>query len=325
MSHVKTLHLPAMPESYDLQDPRLNDWGGEIYREDSDIPIYVVAKPKPEQTENKIIVMYPPWSDGPNHYIFQRRAEVTASASNKLVFGVGNSGVEIENPRMHSDIKESLKRGDFSKLNAKQWDTIEKTADLYDLTLANVDRLAYSSLAAHIAANAAANAPKEVHLNSIYLFETTSLNHTRTKNLKGLTNYILNYLKHGSDGWSDYMRANPEWIKRPNALTCLAKQAILRTAGLTIYPQAIYYSKSIPELLTEAYHNDTIEHDCKIVILNGQESKISTTADNDRLAKELADIGFTNITRVVVKGGTHSMHDSMPEVDRLNRALEWIK
>ena len=89
--------------------PRFSDIEGRHVVADNGLGLYIVdgRNPDSDNSDRKVIVKFPQWSDGTKHNpMSQVRARVLAALAEKLVVYVDNPGVEMSNPRMsYSDRK----------------------------------------------------------------------------------------------------------------------------------------------------------------------------------------------------------------------------
>ncbi len=262
---------------------------------------------KPEGGD--VAVLYPQWSDGTLHNPASlMRTEILAAERGNLVCYVDNPGVELDMPPMSKDIKQALASGDFSLPAKLQWDAIEQALDVHGLKFSNVNQLVGASLGAHMAAEGARQAPGDVRLSRLDLWETAGL-----KDQSALA-FTTNYLAHGGDNWDELVKTNPEWAERckhVNSGLNLARLALQRTAGLLYYPLAIHRSLGVDVALSRARkRTKSIGGDTTIVILNGSESKVSPRSENDELALRVARIGL-KVMRLEVDGGVHASQDNL--------------
>lgn len=238
----------------------------------------------------------------------QDRARVLAALAGELVVYVDNPGVEMGNPRMSKEIKQALRQGDFKPGAIQQWDAVGEGLDTYGLGFDSISRLVGASLGTHVVAGATATAPGEVYLDKIDLLEVAGLNKKQS-----LARFALNFMMHGGDRWSELVQSNPDWaeeVKHSDPLM-LAKLALQRPAGL-IYPPIGIHRHNIEQTLVEAKNRKqpAIDGDTLVSIAYGSESLISTSEDNERLARSLAQEGLKTAL-LTLKGGVHASQDNM--------------
>lgn len=239
----------------------------------------------------------------------QERAKATAAIESGVVLYVDNPGVEIDLPNMSEDIKQALLSGDFKPGAIKQWDAIAQGLDYVGLDFDSISRVLGASLGAHVASAIAYTAPGEVHLERLDLWETAGLNEKNN-----FLRFAANFMMHGGDGYADILENNPEWVaylRKINGANELAKIAIRRMAGLFYYPWAIN-RHDIGNTIIEAKNrkNPAIDGDTALTILNGTESKVSTSEFNDRLALRLAESGL-RVVRLMSEDGVHASQDNI--------------
>jgi len=306
---------------------RFSDIEGRHVVADNGLGLYVADGRNPDSNNSgrDVIVKYPQWSDGTEHNpMSQVRARVLAALAEKLVVYVDNPGVEISNPRMSKEIKQAFRQGDFKPGAIQQWDAVGEGLDAYGLGFDSVSRLVGASLGTHVVAGATATAPGEVYLDEIDLLEVAGLNKKQS-----LARFVLNFMMHSGDRWSELVQSNPDWaeeVKHGDPLV-LAKLALRRPAGL-IHPSIGIHRDNIEQTLSDAKNRKqpAIDGDTLISIAYGSESLISTGKDNERLARSLAREGLkTALLRL--EGGVHASQDNMgfwsdylEQVDRLKSA-----
>ena len=288
---------------------------------DEGLGVYVADGRKSDSDKSNVTVQFPQWSDGTRHNpISRRRTEATAGTNNGLVLYVDNPGVELGNPRMSKDVKRALCRGDFATVAMRQWDALGEALDGLGLDFDAISRVSGASLAAHIATVAVNVAPGDVYIDRLDLWETAGLCERQS-----LTKFVLNFLQHGGDRWADLIQSNPDWaeeLRRVNGGVTLAKLALRRTAGLAYYPMAIHRHDIVGELVAAKHRkNPAVDGDTDIVLLNGSESLVSPSEDNDRLARRLADEGL-RVVRFVSEGGVHASQDNLGWYANTDRAVQ---
>lgn len=301
----------TMPEKDWSQAPKPNGWDDvacERIITDNNLGVYV-ADARQGDVNGKATIILPQWSDGTLHNpLSQERAKATAAIKGDVVIYVDNPGVEPDLPKMPGYIKQALLSGDFKPGAIKQWNAIAQGLDYVGLDFDSVSRVLGASLGAHVASAIVHTAPEEVHLERMDLWETAGLDKENN-----FLQFAVNFMMHGSDGYADILKNNPEWValRGINGAKSLAKLAICRTAGLFYYPWAINLH-DIGNTIIEAKNrkNPAIDGDTDLTILNGTESKVSPSVFNDRLALRLAESGL-RVVRLMSEGGVHASQDNI--------------
>ena len=118
---------------------------------DNNLGVYV-AEARQEDTNGRVTIILPQWSDGTLHNpLSQERAKATAAIEGGVVLYVDNPGVEPDLPKMPGYIKQALLSGDFKPGAIKQWDAIAQGLDYTGLDFDSVSRVLGASLGAHVA------------------------------------------------------------------------------------------------------------------------------------------------------------------------------
>ena len=302
----------TMPEKDWSQVSKPKGWDNvacERIITDNNLGVYV-AEARQEDTNGRVTIILPQWSDGTLHNpLSQERAKATAAIEGGVVLYVDNPGVEPDLPKMPGYIKQALLSGDFKPGAIKQWDAIAQGLDYTGLDFDSVSRVLGASLGAHVASAIVRTAPEEVHLERLDLWETAGLDEDNK-----FLRFAANFMMHGGDGYADILKNNPEWValRGVNGAKDLAKIAIRRTAGLFYYPWAIN-RHDIGNTIIEAKNrkNPAIDGDTALTILNGTESKVSPSELNNRLAAQLALNGFRRVIRLESEGGVHASQDNI--------------
>ena len=302
----------TMPEKDWSQVSKPKGWDNvacERIITDNNLGVYV-AEARQEDTNGRVTIILPQWSDGTLHNpLSQERAKATAAIEGGVVLYVDNPGVEPDLPKMPGYIKQALLSGDFKPGAIKQWDAIAQGLDYTGLDFDSVSRVLGASLGAHVASAIVRTAPEEVHLERLDLWETAGLDEDNK-----FLRFAANFMMHGGDGYADILKNNPEWValRGINGAKSLAKLAICRTAGLFYYPWAIN-RHDIGNTIIEAKNrkNPAIDGDTALTILNGTESKVSPSELNNRLAAQLALNGFRRVIRLESEGGVHASQDNI--------------
>ena len=302
----------TMPEKDWSQVSKPKGWDNvacERIITDNNLGVYV-AEARQEDTNGRVTIILPQWSDGTLHNpLSQERAKATAAIEGGVVLYVDNPGVEPDLPKMPGYIKQALLSGDFKPGAIKQWDAIAQGLDYTGLDFDSVSRVLGASLGAHVASAIVRTAPEEVHLERLDLWETAGLDEDNK-----FLRFAANFMMHGGDGYADILKNNPEWValRGINGAKSLAKLAICRTAGLFYYPWAIN-RHDIENTIIEAKNrkNPAIDGDTALTILNGTESKVSPSELNNRLAAQLALNGFRRVIRLESEGGVHASQDNI--------------
>ncbi len=255
--------------------------------------------------EASAIVVLQPFSDFVERPFQQRRLEAIADWTGQDVVGIDNPGVGLTTSQLALADAWRLSRGNWDDMTALQWQALKEAlgddAETTRLTLS------YFSLGASAAAAMTANAPEWAanNIDHVVLWDSAAPVDI------GFGRLAVRYGRYGGDRWQDYIDENPSWMPPASNLSFLAGRIARQPIGHAAYPVAMA-ATPVTEHLSRANDRGITPH---YSIINGTDSRVSPTTENDTLAYRLRRLaGSDAVSRVLFEGETHSVQDSLPRI-----------
>lgn len=249
------------------------------------------------------IVISQPFSDFVERDFQQRRIDAIAEWTGYTTVGVDNPGVGLTTSNLTVADARRLARGYWDDVTDLQWQALGDV--LGDAKESTPLVLSYFSLGASVAGAMAANAPQWAasNIDQVVLWDSAAPIDISFGRL------AYRYARYGGAGWNDYVQENPDWMPPASDLKFLLSRITKQPLGHAVYPAAMA-ATSVVEHLKHAHDRGIMPHH---TIINGSESRVSPTVENDELAYTLRRLaGKSAVTRVVFEDEKHAIQDSIP-------------
>ena len=255
------------------------------------------------EDQRSTIVVLQPFSDFVERPFQQERLKAISDWTGRNVIGIDNPGVGLTTSNLALGDAWRLGRGNWDDMTGLQWQALaEVLGDDKDSTPLT---LSYFSLGASTAAAMTANAPEWAAgtIDQVVLWDSAAPVDIAFGRL------AARYARYGGDGWETYIKENPAWMPEPSTAKFLIGRILKQPIGHAAYPVAMG-ATSVMEHLQRANDRDITP---RFTIINGSESRVSPTPENDELANQLRRFAGANaVCRVIFGDETHAVHDSIP-------------
>jgi pimeloyl-ACP methyl ester carboxylesterase len=258
---------------------------------------------KETDRQRSALVVLQPFSDFVERPFQQARLNALSDWTGRDVVGIDNPGVGLTTSNLALGDAWRLGRGNRDDMTDLQWQALAETlGDDKDTTRLT---LSYFSLGASAAAAMTANAPEWAagNIDQVVLWDSAAPVDIAFGRL------AYRYARYGGDGWAGYTSENPEWMPDPSSIRLLIGRILQQPVGHAAYPFAMS-ATSVMEHLQRANDRDITP---RYAIINGSESRVSPTAENDELANRLRRFaGSSAVSRTIFEGEKHGVQDSIP-------------
>lgn len=249
--------------------------------------------------DDPTIVFFLPWSEYVTRPDATDRYRLLASALSSRVVALNNLGMGPGSSGLPSAMRRDIEHGNFGSHERVHLEALHRLA----IPLANVSLMGYS-LGTGLAARFARELDGYGTVDSLTIGEPVGITQQHTLPL-------MAKFAHEMTFWARDHRLSrkihPEWMPSPTLYGATVQHFARHTRDYMAFPQGLATAPIINDL--EAAYGRTIDPDTPIRIVNGGSSVISPTADNERFARTLATIGYTNITHDIYDGEVHGVID----------------
>lgn len=244
-----------------------------------------------------------PWSEYAARPDAADRYRMIASQLGARVIAIDNMGVGPHASRIPREFNRQFRQGDFSANTERQAQILQHIVpDLGRLSL-----MGYSfSMGGAMMASLLNQLPDDVHVDRMLLMETVGIRRQAVGAL--MAKFVLEsrrwnseYIKH--DAWQ------VDWMNRPGENAgALPLQMVRSPAGYYSYPVGLAKGNLLADL--SAAYGRAFNADTHVAVISGNDSIVSTPADNDYLAEQFHALGVKNVYRDRLVGESHGLIDA---------------
>ncbi|MGB4762566.1 MAG: hypothetical protein WBP12_04405 [Candidatus Saccharimonas sp.] len=293
MTHHLSLEL--LP---DLPEPTI---AAEITRVpiESNVSIEVAMADARQSPDDSTVLFFLPWSEYVSRPDATDRYRSLAVAFSARVIALGNVGMGPGASPLPATLRQDIERGNFGGHERMHLEALQRLS----IPLGNVSLIGYS-LGTGLAARFARELEGYGTVDSLILGEPVGL--TRQATLPLMGKFVHEILFWGRDR-TMVRRIHPDWMAAPTSYGATLKHFATHSRDYMAYPRGLATAPIIPDL--RVAYDRTIDPDTPIRIVNGGGSVISTTADNDKFARSLIEIGYMNVTHDIYDDEVHGVID----------------
>ena len=159
-------------------------------------------------------------------------------------------------------------------------------------------------------ASLASAAPEGIHIDRLFLWEAVSKKQPAFALMKNFGHDML--------AWQKYLSENPSWMHRPGTDDTMITRMASHPSAYYSYPIGMAKGHMVDDL-TQAREREAIDAHTEVIVLNGSESHVSPTGDNEKLTSLIRTLGIKATYHEVYLGESHGMIDSS---QRMSAALK---
>lgn len=289
------LSLESLP---DLPEPTITT---EITRVpvESEVSIDVAVADARQSPDDTTVLFFLPWSEYVSRLDASDRYRALATALSARVVALGNVGMGPGASTLPAAMRRDIERGNFGSHERMHIEALRQIS----IPLGNVSLIGYS-LGTGLASRFARELDGHGTVDSLILGEPVGL--TRQATLPLMTKFAREIALWGRDR-KIVQQIHPKWMAAPTVYGATLKHIATHSRDYMAYPRGLATAPILPDL--QVAYDRTIDPDVPIRIINGGDSVISTTGDNDKFARSLIELGYMNVTHDTYEGEAHGAID----------------
>lgn len=243
-----------------------------------------------------------PWSGYVDRADVKDQLRMTAASFECHVIAIDNLGVGDGTSKIPRGWHRDFRDGDFTRLSDAHLEILHRKRenDLGKLSIA-----AYSmggALAASLLMRA-----DNLRFDEVIFMETVGASRQNPLTLArqfGIESavWMKNYTKNAS--------LQLDWMNKPGQDKTMVRRMLKSPSGYTDYPQGLTKGRMLADLRS-AYDEGVIDKDTRVLVMSGENSRVSSLADNTKLARSVEAMGVERVTQLLLRGESHGILDGM--------------
>lgn len=256
--------------------------------------------------DSETVLNFMSWSGYVERPDVKDMQRVIAQALGARVVSIDNLGVGDGTDHIPEYKRLRLQQGNFGTVSRAQLDVFQQ-----DGTVSRGDSVSLMghSLGAAMAASFARAMPAGSHVDRLILWETAGIRHQPLSLLVG--KFGLEALK-----WQRYLTDNPDWMNLPGKDKTIWSRMRENKAGYIDYPCGLAKGTVVADII-EARDREIVDDSTEILILHGEQSRVSSTTDNVYLVEALLANGIKPRIWQQYSDESHGIIDSANRIDAM--------
>lgn len=245
------------------------------------------------------VLFFLPWSEYVARPDATDRYRLLATALSSRVIALSNLGMGPGAAHLPNGMRRDIEHGDFGSHERMHIEALHRLS----VPLGHVSLMGYS-LGASLAARFARELEGYGQVDSFTVGEPVGV-------VRQHTIPLMRKFAHEIMFWardrSEMRKIHPDWMAPPTMYGATLRHFTANLRDYMAYPRGLATAPLVPDL--RFAHDRTMAADIPIRLVNGGGSVISTTSDNERLALQLEETGYRNITHDVYVDEVHGAID----------------